>query len=163
MFANISSLAAAIFLLGAINSQATPTPYPLSSGDYLENFSDISAWANDFASGIGANRWGSVAINATGAIPDGVKTTTSTATFSTGSSGGIQKGTLNLLFLTTGSTENTTAIAADLFLDFSGRNAGTLTFDWAEVNNSTGPRELSLKIYTSTDGTSFTELTAAFV
>ncbi|MGI4874199.1 MAG: T9SS type A sorting domain-containing protein [Janthinobacterium lividum] len=81
----------------------------------------------------------------------------------------MQKGTdqttsaANLVFLTTGSTDNTTALAVDLFLDFTGRTAGTLSFDYAAIANSTGNRGGSLKVYTSIDGTTFTELTAASV
>ena len=51
-----------------------------SSNAYSENFSDIGNWTNNFATGIGASAWGSVAVNATGSIGDGVKTTVSTAT-----------------------------------------------------------------------------------
>jgi hypothetical protein len=50
-----------------------------------------------------------------------------------------------------------------LFLDFTGYYAGTLSFDWASVNNSTGDRKGSLRVYTSTDGTTFTELSGAAV
>src|SRR2546423_1521903 len=139
------------------------TPFPMNTGDYLENFSDIANWTNDFASGTGASRWGSVAVNATGTIPDGSKTTVSTASFVTGSSGGVQRGTGTIVLLSTGTTDNTSACAIDLFLDFTGRNAGTLSFDWAEVNNSTGDRKASLRIYTSTNGTTWTELTGAAV
>jgi hypothetical protein len=48
-------------------------------------------------------------------------------------------------------------------LDFSGRKAGTLGFDWAGVANSTGNRASSLRVYTSTNGTDWTELTEAAV
>lgn len=139
------------------------TPYQMSSGNYSENFNDIANWTNGFVSGIGANRWGSVADNASGSIPDGKKTTTSTATFVSGLSGGVQKGTGNIILLSTGTTDNTSSDAIDLFLDFSNVAAGTLSFDWSEVNNSTGNRAGSVRIYTSTDGTTFTELTSAAV
>src|SRR5262249_51066958 len=127
------------------------------------NFADIANWTNGFASGIGANRFGSVAVNATGTIPDGVKITTATTSFATGSGGGVQKGTGNIILLSTGTTDNSTSDAIDFFMDFTGVNAGNLSFDWAEVNNSTGDRKGSLRVYYSTDGTSFTELTAAQV
>src|SRR6185436_9021286 len=62
----------------------TPVPMSTQPGlSYTENFSDIANWTDNFASGTGASRWGSVATNATGAIPDGVKITSSTATFQT--------------------------------------------------------------------------------
>ena len=84
------------------NSVFAQTPVPMSAQPgltYTENFADIANWTNNFASGIGASRWGSVAINATGTIPDGVRTTVSTATFTTTTSGGVQKGTGNIIQL----------------------------------------------------------------
>jgi hypothetical protein len=135
----------------------------MSGGNYLEAFADIANWTANFAAGSGAEPWGSVALNATGTIPDGQKTTVATATFSTGTSGGVQKGSENLVLLTTGSSDNTAACAVDLFLNFTGRTAGTLSFDWAAVGNSTGNRASSLRVYTSTDGTAWSELTGAAV
>lgn len=144
-------------------------PVPMSS-TYTENFADIANWTDNFAGGTGANCFGAVAVNSTGTIPDGVKTTTSTAAF--GTSGGVQRGSLlgnpagTIVLLSTGATDNTSAVAIDLFLDFSvsgGYLAGALSFAWASVNNSTGNRNGSLRIYTSTDGSTFAELTAAQV
>src|SRR3954462_7313977 len=85
------------------------TPVPMSSQPgltYTENFADVANWTNGFASGIGANRFASVAVNATGTIPDGVRITTATANFTTGTSGGVQKGTQNIVLLSTGATDN---------------------------------------------------------
>lgn len=137
---------------------------------YTENFADIANWTNDFTAGSGASAFGSVAVNATGTIPDGVRTTVSSATFAgSGSSGGIQRGSLSgnvagtFVFLSTGTTNNTSSVAADFFMDFTGVNAGTVSFDWAEVNNGSGDRASSLRVYTSTDGSAFTELTGAAV
>jgi len=48
-------------------------------------------------------------------------------------------------------------------MDFTGVNAGKLSFDWSSVNNSTGDRKGSLRVYYSTDGSTFTELTTAQV
>eukprot|EP01036_Dinobryon_divergens_P030764 gene30764-40059_t len=126
---------------------------------YTEDFSDIASWANGFTSGIGANRWWPVGVTATGTIPDGVRTTVSSANFSTGTSGGVQKGTGTLMFLTTGTTNNTTSLAADFFMDFTGVNAGDVSFDAAQFANSTGDRQGTLRLYYSTNGTTFTELT----
>lgn len=140
-----------------------PIPHSMSGGVYLEDFADIANWTNNFAGGIGSDPWGSVAVNPTGIIPDGVKTTTATATFSTGSSGGVQKGTANLVLLSTGITDSNSACAVDLYLDFTGKSAGTLSFDWAAVVNGTGDRASSLRIYTSTDGATWTELVGAAV
>ena len=51
----------------------------------------------------------------------------------------------------------------DLFLDFTGINANNLSFDWAVINNSSGNRASSLKVYASVDGVSFTEISSANV
>lgn len=148
------------------------TPVPMASQpglSYTENFADIAAWTNSFASGIGANRFSSVAVNATGTIPDGVRITTATTNFVTGTSGGVQRGTSqtpstqSIVLLSTGTTDNTSSAAIDFFMDFTGVNAGTLSFDWAVVFNSTGDRKGSLRVYASTDGTTFTEISAAQV
>lgn len=136
---------------------------------YTETFADIANWTNGFAAGTGANRFGAVAVNATGTVPDGVRITTATATFATGTSGGVQKGsaqspaTQSIVLLATGATDNSSAVAIDFFMDFTGVNAGTLSFDWASLNNSTGDRKGSLRVYYSTNGTSFTELSSAAV
>ena len=146
----------------AINS-GTLTPYVMSSGDYLETFADIANWKNGFTCGQGANRWGSVAVGGTASVPDPTKIGTSTAAFTSGTSGGAQRGADSIILLATGAGDNTNAVAIDLFLDFTGRDVGTLSFDWAEVNNSTGDRRASLRVYVSTDGSTWTELTGAVV
>lgn len=139
------------------------TPYAMSGGDYSESFADIVNWTNNFAAGTGSSCWSSVAVNATGSIPDGKKTTKSSSTWVSGTTGGLQKGTQAMMFLSTGSGAAGEAIAVDLLLDFSGRNAGTLSFDWAAIDNGSGTRPTSLRVYTSTDGSVFTELTSAQV
>lgn len=162
-------------LLGFIltcNYLFAQTPVSMSSQPgltFTENFADIANWTNGFASGIGANHFGSVAINATGTIPDGVRISTASANFVTGTSGGVQKGsaqpapTQSIVLLSTGSTDNTSSVAIDFLMDFTGVNAGTLSFDWASINNSTGDRRGSLRVYYSTDGSAFTELPSAQV
>ncbi|MEI6751640.1 MAG: YDG domain-containing protein [Paludibacter sp.] len=158
-------------LVGSVSAWAvtinplTPNPYLMSSGDYSETFTNIANttnWPANF-NGTDCTEWTAVAVNATGTIPDGKKTTVASTTFTTTTSGGVQRGTANLVLLSTGSTDNTSAVAVDLYLNFTGRNAGTLSFDWAQVANSTGDRKASLKVFTSTDGITFTELTAAAV
>ena len=47
------------------------TPFPMASSNYSETFGDITNWTNNFASGVGAQYWASVPINATGVIGDG--------------------------------------------------------------------------------------------
>ena len=130
---------------------------------YTENFTDIANWTNGFAAGTGANRFAIVPVQTIGIIPAADKTTISSATFSSGSGGGVQRGTAAIVLLSTGTTDNSTAVAFDLLLDFSTVNAGKLSFDWATINNSTGNRNGSLRVYASTNGTTFTELSSAAV
>jgi hypothetical protein len=134
------------------------TPYVMSGGDYSETFANIANstnWPNGF-NGTDSEEWVPVIVNTDGSIGDGVRTTVSTATFSTGTSGGVQRGSENIYML---STSTTNACAIDLLLDFSGRTAGTISFDVATVFNSTGDRDSQLKLFYSTNGTTFTELT----
>ncbi len=130
---------------------------------YTENFTDITNWTNGFAAGTGANRFAIVPVQTTGVVPAADKTTISSATFSTGSGGGVQRGTAAIVLLSTGTTDNSTAVAFDLLLDFTTVNAGTLSFDWATINNSTGNRNGSLRVYASVNGITFTELSSAAV
>ncbi len=148
------------FLFFHLSSQLVwcQTPYVMSGGNYSETFTNIANsanWPNGF-NGTDCQEWSSVAINATGSIGDGVKVTTASAVFSTSTTGGVQRGSSNLYML---STSTTNSCAIDLLLDFTGRTAGTISFDVAEVNNSTGNRDSKLKVFYSTNGTTFTELT----
>jgi len=140
-----------------LNAQ-TPVLMSAQSGySYTENFSDITNWTNNFASGAGASCWGSVPVNSSGIVGDGVKISTSTAAFTTGTSGGVQRGSGVIQLLST-STANSCAI--DLYLNFSGVNAGNISFDLAQVNNSTGDRDSKLKLFYTLDGITFTEITS---
>ncbi|VXC55557.1 T9SS type A sorting domain-containing protein [Chryseobacterium sp. 8AT] len=131
------------------------TPFVMSNGNYFENFDEIATWTNNFAAGTGAAPWKTVAINSSGSLGDGIRVTTS-STFSSGTSGGVQKGTGNLVFLSTGTNNS---VAADLYLNFNSRNAGTLSFDAATVFNSNGNRDSVLKVfYSINNGSTFTEL-----
>lgn len=148
----------------------TPVPMAVQPGlTYTENFSDIANWTNGFASGAGANRFAPVAINATGTIPSGTRTTIATNNFVVLSAGGVQRGTdqaipsTSIILLAAGTTDNTNSDAIDFFMNFSGVNAGTLSFDYQVVFNSSGNRCGSLRVYASTDGTTFSELTGAAV
>ncbi len=147
--------------IAATFSNAVLTPWPMATGNFLEGFGDIANWTNNFTAGIGANHWSSVPVEGSGTIPDGYHTTVSTATFVSGTTGGVQKGSGAIVLLSTGTTDNTSADAIDLDLDFTGVTAGALSYDWATVFNSTGDRKGSLRVYTSTDGATFTELGAA--
>src|SRR5436309_10886555 len=124
----------ALAMFGAsVSTVSAAVPFPMASGNYSENFSDIANWTNNFAAGIGAQSWSSVGVNATGTIPDGVRITVSTATFASGTTGGVQKGSGNIQLLSTNGTDNINADAIDLLLDFTGVTAGTLSYDFATV------------------------------
>jgi hypothetical protein len=158
---------------GAFNAATLPVPMASQTNmTYTEDFSDIANWSNFFITGTGANHFTGLSTNATGTIPDGVKLTTSTQIFVSSTSlvsGGVQKGTdqtpatTSIVLLSTGSTDNTSAVAIDFYMDFTGVNAGTLSFDWASINNSTGDRKGSLHVYATTDGVTFTDLSFADV
>ena len=150
-----------------------PVPMAIQPGlSYTQNFSDVGTWGDFFTSGNGANHFGGLSANATGTIPDGIRITASTANFNGSnftSSGGVHRfidattPTQSIIFLSTGSPDNTTSAALDFYMDFTGVNAGTLSFDYATINNSTGDRNGSLRVYATTDGITFTELTFADV
>jgi hypothetical protein len=158
-------LFAVVFLLSFSKGNAqTPVPMASQPGNtYTENFSDMANWTNNFAAGIGANRWASYPLTTGGSANDGKRTTKNSATFSTGVAGGVQKGTGNLIFLSTGSSTPSEAVAVDLLLDFTGTNAGTLSYNWAAVDNGGGTRPTSLRVFWSTNNSTFTEITAAQV
>lgn len=132
------------------------TFYDMSSGNYQQDFVDMTNWTNNYAAGIGANNWRVATSVAT--------STVNTATvFVTTTTGGVQKGTTqttplpNLVLLATG----TNSSATDLLLNFTNRAAGTVSFDWAKITNtvSATPRTSDLKIQYSIDnGVTFTDL-----
>lgn len=150
-----------------------PLPVPMASQpgmSFTETFADIANWSNFFITGIGANHFDGLSINGSGGIPNGTTLTASTSSFqSTLTSGGVQKGTIqtpstqSIVLLSTGSSDNTTSAGIDFYMDFSSVNAGTLSFDWASFNNTTGNRNGSLRVYSSVDAITFTELTFASV
>src|SRR5436190_6483730 len=153
----------------------TPLPVVMASQpslSYTEDFHDIANWTNFFISGDGANHWGGLSATGSGGIPNGTTLTASTNSFqgaAFGSSGGVQKGTdqvpptTSIVLLSTGTADNTTSAAIDFYMDFTGVNAGTLSFDWASINNATGNRKGSLRVYGSVNGTTFTEISSAAV
>lgn len=138
------------------------TYFDMSSGDYSENFDDIAnttAWPNGF-NGTSSTEWRGLPTDATGSIPSATRITTATnVTFATGSGGGVQRGVNNMYLLSTGSPDNTTSAAVELYLNFTNRNAGTMSFDVATVFNSMGNRSGSVRVYASPDGATFTEVT----
>ncbi|GAB2835347.1 T9SS type A sorting domain-containing protein [Ferruginibacter profundus] len=155
----------------------TCTPLPVPMGlqpglSYTQDFTDVGTWGDFFTSGNGANHFGGLSANLVGSIPDGIKVTASTANFQSNSftsSGGVHRfidqttPTQSIILLSTGSPDNTTSAAIDFYMDFTGVNAGTLSFDYTTINNSTGNRNGSLRVYATVDGTTFTELPFADV
>lgn len=160
----------------------TPLPVPMSSQSNLtftETFADIINWDNFFINGTGANHWDGLSANGTTPIPSGPILTAQTNTFQVPitpgtnvASGGVQKGTdqlpapgsQSIVLLSTGTTNNTTSAAIDLWVDFTGVNAGTLSFDYTTIQNNLigggDNRPGSLRVYGSPDkGVTFTELT----
>jgi hypothetical protein len=96
------------------------TYYDMSAGNYSESF---TGWTSP-----STNSWSSVAANA-GTIPAATSMTVTSTSFTTGTSGGIQNGSTNIQFLSTGAIDNSSAVALDLNLNFSGKTAGNLSFD----------------------------------
>src|ERR1044071_2180167 len=97
----------------------TQTPVPMASQtafSYTETFADISNWtfsaSNDgtFSSGNGASAWKGLPVGGSGTIPNGTNITTRSNVFTTGTSGGVQKGTQNLVLLSTGTTDNSSSV-----------------------------------------------------
>ena len=157
-----------------------PLPVTMASQQglsYTEDFHDIANWSNFFITGIGANHFDGLSATGSGGIPNGTTITASTNSFqgspgSPSASGGVHRGTdqatptESIVLLSTGSSpENSTSAAIDLYLDFTGVNAGTLSFDWTSINNGdpTSNRKGSLRIYASMNGISFSEITSAAV
>lgn len=152
---------------------APPIPVVLSaqpSLTYTETFADIANWGNFFVGGIGSEHF-SQASGSTGTIPNATNVTTTTV-FSTGSSGGVQRGTdqvspltptQSIVLLSTGGTDNSSSAAFDFYMDFTGVNAGTLSFDYQTLSNSlagsVNNRAGSLRVYATTDGITYTEVT----
>lgn len=127
------------------------TFYDLSSSNYSQDFSNISGWTNNYASGSGAENW---------RVSTSVATSTvnTASVFVAGTTGGIQKGTNSMIILATG----TNSSATDVLMNFTGRVAGTISLDWLKVVNSANatPRSSDLKIQYSIDnGATFSDLT----
>ena len=162
----------ALTLLLFYSTAFAQTPVPMASQPsltYTENFSDIANWTDNFTAGIGSSCWKSVIVNASGTIGDGVRISHPTSAFVSASADGVQRGSLignppgTIVLLSTNITSNSRACAIDVLLNFTGVDAGTISFDWTRVNNSTGDRGASLKVFTSVDGITFTELIPAAV
>ena len=131
------------------------TFYDLSTGNYSQDFADVANWGPNFNAGTGAANYRTATSAATSLV-------TQPLVFASGVSGGVQKGTLNIVLLATGSGTPQNEAAFDLLLNFSNRTAGNLSFDYAKVVNtaSATPRKLTLKVQYSLDnGATFTDFT----
>jgi hypothetical protein len=142
----------ALFFNGQTNAQ---TYYDMSTGNYSQNFNGITTLPTNFSL---------VGVLATGTIPVATRTTTAStnalSVVGTSTAVGIDVATsTRLVFLASGGTDNTSAIASDLNLNFTGRNAGNLSYDASTIFNGTGSRNGSLRVYYSLDNTAWTELT----
>ena len=137
--------------LAGVNAQ---TAFDLSQANFSEPFDDIATWTSPTT-----RSWAGLATNATGTVPSATRITSQSTTFVTSSSGGVQKGVGNLQLLSTGSTDNSSSSAIELNLNSTGRQIAGLSFDAACVFNSTGNRTSTLRIYYTSDGTTWSELT----
>jgi methionine-rich copper-binding protein CopC len=152
------ALIAAVWM--ADSSGLSQTYYDMSSGNYSQPFTGINAtWP--------AN-WSTVTVGTTGTIPAATKTTVSSANPATVSSstaiGQDATPSTKLVFLATGSTDNSASTACDLNLNFTGRSAGTLSFDYALIANTfvaTG-RAATIQVYYSTDGITWAALAGPY-
>jgi len=150
-----------IALFVGFGSSYGQTPYVMSGGNYSQTFTGLStAYPTNF---------NGLAILATGTIPVATKTTTATngalpvvGTSTALGYDAILANSTKMIFLCTGPSDNTAAVACDLNLDFTGRAAGSLSFNYANILNasvaSPNGRASSLMVYYSTDGTNWTSL-----
>jgi hypothetical protein len=143
-----------MFFLALSSSLSAQTYFDMSTGNYSQTFTNIAAtWPTNFST---------VPVSSIGSIPIATKTTASSLNPTTVSSstavGQDASTSTKLVFLTTGSSDNSAAIAADLNLNFTNRAAGNISFNAATVFNSSGNRQASLRLYYSLDGTNWTEI-----
>ena len=146
-----TGLATAGALLVQSQFVSAQTFFDLSSSNYSQDFASISGWSNNYAAGTGASNWRTATSVAT-------STLNTTTVFSTGTAGGVQKGTQTIIFLAAG----TNTAATDLLMNFADRQDGVLSFDYAKVANSASatPRSSDLKIQFSLDnGATFSDVT----
>ena len=71
-------------------ARATPAGRWRAAGSRRTS-ADVANWTNNFASGVGATYWASVAVGGSTAIPSATKITTAASTFVSGTTGGVQK------------------------------------------------------------------------
>jgi len=151
---NFSKLFVLALLMLGISNSFGQTFYDMSSGSYSQDFSSITDWTDNYASGIGSS-------NFKKAVTVSSSSVNNANVFGTGSAGGVQRGDQNLVLLATGSTN--TSAATDLLLNFSNANAGTISLKWNKVLNGsagTPARTSDFKIqYSTNNGATFADLT----
>ena len=164
----------------------TAPPLPVKMSDqpelsFTEDFATIASWGAFFNAGVRDKHFVGLSSTATApaaGIPNPTILTASSSSFgNTGflSSGGVQRGTdqpfasppipssESIVLLSTGSPDNNSSAAFDFYMDFTGLNAGVLSFDYETLNNSTGNRGGSLRVYATVNGTTYTEIVDANV
>jgi hypothetical protein len=137
-----------------VQNSWSQTYFDMSASNYSQTFTAWSGYPTE---------WNGNAINATGVIPSATRLTAATTTLAvsgTGAGAGYDAASsTKLILLATGATDNTSAVAADLNLNMSMRNAGNLTFDAATVFNGTGDRISNLRVYYTINNSTWTEIT----
>jgi len=108
--------------------------FNMSSSNFTENFTGLTSGSSPTGS------WKAVPTSSSGSIPSATNVTVAWATFSasTSASGSVGVDGNRILFLSTGTSDNSTSVGLDLNLNFSNRKADSLTFNVETVNNSTG-------------------------
>ncbi|MBX6379156.1 MAG: T9SS type A sorting domain-containing protein [Thermoflavifilum aggregans] len=130
---------------------------------FEEDFDSLRSWQDGFTSGAGAEHWSPVGIHAGGTIPDGVTTTISTDTFAKPYlTPGVHKSPSTtsetyLELLTSGSQDNSAALAIDFWVDFAHILPGRLALDVSAIHNGNpgSNRRAMLQVYYSTDTQTF--------
>ena len=129
------------------------TYYSMALGTYSQTFTNLSTAYPTNMNGL--------AVLATGTIPVATKTTTATngtlAVVAASTAIGydaVAANSTKMIFLCAGATDATAAVGCDLNLDFTGRTAGNLIFDYACILNTAvaAGRASTLIVYYSTDG-----------
>ena len=169
----VGSALAVAALVGAAPVAMAQTPYSFqtSGNTYTEDFSTLGTWtgpgtAPGAVTGTGtgagpASRFGRTVTSGTtnlAAAAVSAVNITSDGLFVTSLSNGVFKGTATLTgvtlpyiaMLATGTSPNGRSAAFDVFFDFANRNAGSLSFNWAQLPNPTGTRKGTLRIYGTT-------------
>lgn len=146
-------LTSLLFIAHSISAQT----YIMSIGNYSQTF---TGWNGNYP-----QEWNGLTVQGTAVIPNASRITNASTTLqaSTSTGSGVQNSAAisALYFLSTGATDNTTAVGADLNLDFSNRAAGNMSFLLTNNFNNTGNRQSTLRLYYSIDGgTVWTEVFA---